>query len=159
MKQQIKILALLVIAAIVASFTGEDKKQMLCRNWQWTNYHSNVQSRMMATLQSVLDTTHDEATKKIASDQLGPMKKMQGFVQYTSMQFNADNTYQTVLTMSGRSDKQSGTWSLWPDGTTLVMKSPIGTPDTCKASIAKDKLVIIYTSHNDTTTITMVPVK
>ena len=66
MKNKLKLAALILVAAVVATSCGGNKKEMLTKKWQWTEFSSPEMDKKMKEAKDALDTISDPAMKSIA---------------------------------------------------------------------------------------------
>ncbi len=150
MKAKIIILSAIICAAIVTYNCkgGSDANKMMVKKWQWESFQSKAMDEQMASLKIQADTTKDSTAKAIVAQDTAYMASVMEALKSTTMEFKADGTFETSMTMMGKNDTRAGKWSLSADGTKLLStdKKADGVEKTDTLSIKEltaDKLVLL----------------
>jgi len=148
--KRIIILSAIIVAAIVTYNCkgGSDASKMIVKKWQWESVQSKAMDEQMAAMKMQADTTKDSTSKAMMNQNLAMMNSMMEALKATTMEFKADGSFETTMTMMGKADTKGGKWSLSADGTKLLSteKKADGVEKTDTLNIKEltaDKLVIL----------------
>ncbi len=159
MKNKLKLAALILVAAVVATSCGGNKKEMLTKKWQWTEFSSPEMDKKMKEAKDALDTISDPAMKSIAESSVKMMDGMMADMKQTTMEFKKDGSFDMHLKIMGMEQNESGKWDLTSDGKTLIMTDSKGKTDSSQVEITADKVVFTLDAGGDKASVTMVPAK
>lgn len=159
MKNNLKLAVLIIVAAVVAASCGGNKKEMLIKKWQWTEFSSPEMDAKIKEAKAALDTITDPSMKSMAESSVKMMDGMMEDMKKTTMEFKKDGSYDIHINMMGMDQTETGKWDLTSDGKTLVMTDSKGKTDSSAVEIAADKVVFTLDAGGDKASITMVPAK
>ncbi len=166
--KRIIILSGIICAAIVTyncSGGASDANKMIAQKWQWESMKSKTMDEQIATLKIQADTTKDSASKAMLDQNVQMMDGIMEAMKTTTMQFNADGTFENSMTMMGKSDTKKGKWTLSADGKKLYSNETKADNSEGKDTLeirelTSEKLVLIAIDQkNEEMVITMKPIK
>lgn len=159
MKQTLKLVAIVLVAAVVAaSCGGANKKEMLTKKWQWSEFSSPEMDKKIGEMKASLDTITDPSNKAMAEMSVKMADEMIAAMKQTTMEFKNDGKYEMKLKMMGQEQTETGSWSLSEDGKSLLLTDAKSNKvDTTGVDIAKDKVVMTMKMGSDEAKITMTP--
>lgn len=149
--KKIILLSAVAIAAVVTfgcKGGGSDANKMIVKKWQWESIQSAAMDEQMKSMQMQADTTKDSTMKAMMGQQVAMMNSMMEALKSTTMEFKADGTFETAMSMMGKSDTKGGKWALSEDGKKLLSteKKADGVEKTDTLSIKEltaEKLVLL----------------
>jgi hypothetical protein len=137
-------LSVLVCSAILFyNCGGNGASKMLVKKWQWDSYQSSAMDKQMADLKAAADTSKDSATKANAQSSLKMYSGIMEDMKKTTMDYKADGSYETSMSMMGQTNTDKGKWSLSADGKKLITVNDKQKTDTIDiAELSEEKLVL-----------------
>src|ERR1035437_7007569 len=99
--KKIIILSAIICAAIVTYNCkgGSDANKMLVKKWQWESVQSKAMDDQMAAMKLAADTTKDSTAKAGLDQQAAYMTGVMEALKSTTMEFKADGSFETTMTM------------------------------------------------------------
>lgn len=155
------LLLLSVVAAFVMTSCGGNKnKELIIKKWQWSDIKSEQMDEDVAKIKAAADTTKDSSMKAMAEGQLKMIEGMMEEMKKSTMEYKADGSYETSMTMMGQSKVENGKYSISEDGKMLITVDEKQKTDTTTIDeISADKLVLSGNSGGKKMWLTMTPAK
>lgn len=148
--KKVIILSAIAIAAMVMYNCkgGSDSNKMIVKKWQWESFESKAFDEQMAAMKTQADTTKDSTAKAMLTSNVAMMTSMMEAMKGTTMEFKADGTFETAMTMMGKTDTKGGKWALTADGKGLLNTEKkadgVEKTDTLKIKeLTENKLVLV----------------
>ena len=160
MKKALLCLSVVTAMIVMASCGGNKNKDLIVKKWQWSEIKSEKMDEDMAKIKAAADTTQDSAMKAMIEGQIKMYDAMMAEMKNSTMEYRADGSYSTAMTMMGQTKEEKGTYKISDDGKMLITTDEKQKADTLAIDELSDaKIILSGNSGGKKMWLTMTPAK
>jgi hypothetical protein len=149
-------LSILACAAVLFyNCGGNAAAKMIVKKWQWDSYQSSAMDKQMADLKAASDTTKDSAAKSMAQANYKMYSGIMDDMKKTTMDYKADGSFETSMSMMGQTQVQKGKWALSTDGKKLITTDDKQKTDTIEIAELTDNKLVLAGKEKDGSSVTI----
>lgn len=160
MKKSLLYLPVLGVVLFMTSCGGNKNKEMLAKKWQWSEIKSEEMDEQIAQVKATADTTTDSTLKAMANANLQMITGMLEEMKKTTIEYKADGSYESAMTIMGQSKSEKGTWTISEDGKYIISTNEEKQTDTnIVGELTPEKLVLVGEDKGKKMSLVLTPAK